>query len=52
MNVVSEQRIREELLKCFKHNTLKTLEVLDEFPKLRKYIFKKTNLWLKPTNEQ
>lgn len=52
MSVVSEQRVREELLKCFKHNTLKTLEVLDEFPKLRKYIFKKTNLWLKPTNEQ
>lgn len=52
MNVVSEQRIREELLKCFKHNTLKTLEVLSEFPKLRKYIFKKTDIWLKPTNEQ
>lgn len=50
--VVSEERIREELYKCFKHNTLNTLSILHNYPTLRNYIFKKTNLWLKPTNEQ
>lgn len=52
MSVVSEQRIREELYKCFKHDTLKTLEYLNNFPTLRDYIFKNTKLWLKPTNEE
>ena len=52
MSVVSDDRIREELLKCFKHNTKKTLEVLREYHQLTEYIFTKTNLWLKPTNEQ
>jgi poly(A) polymerase len=50
--VVSEERIREELHKCFKYNTSKTLSYLIEFGKLRNYIFTKTNLWLKPTNEK
>lgn len=50
--VVSEERIREELYKCFKHNTLDTLETLQYYPELRHYIFKHTKLWLKPTNEQ
>ena len=52
MGVVSDERIREELLKCFKHDTLKTLEKLNEFRHLRDYIFKDTKLWLKPTFEQ
>lgn len=52
MSVVSEQRIRDELFKCFKCNTLDTLEYLMVYPRLRDYIFTKTNLWLKPTNEQ
>lgn len=52
MHVVSEQRIREELLKCFKHSTLETLKVLNDYEPLRNYIFTRTNLWLKPTNEQ
>lgn len=52
MGVVSEERIREELFKCFKANTLKTLEYLEVFSELKKYIFTRTNLWLKPTNEQ
>jgi len=50
--VVSEERIREELYKCFHHDTLLTLKVLNNFPNLRDYIFTKTYLWLKPTNEQ
>ena len=52
MSVVSTERIREELFKCFKHDTLETLRVLDEFPLLKNYIFKDKGLWLKPTMEQ
>ncbi len=52
MFVVSEERIREELCKCFKHNSLETLIILNKYPNLRDYIFTKTNLWLKPTNEK
>jgi tRNA nucleotidyltransferase/poly(A) polymerase len=52
MGVVSSERIREELFKCFKHDTLKTLMVLHEFPKLKNYIFQDRILWLKPTMEQ
>lgn len=51
-SVVSEERIREELYKCFKFDTLRTLNYLTEFSKLRNHIFEKTNLWLKPTNEK
>ena len=51
--VVSEERIREEIYKCFKHDTLKTLNLLNTpiYQKLKTYIFTRTNLWLKPTNE-
>ncbi len=52
MGVVSVERIREELFKCFKHDTLKTLMVLHEFPKLKNYIFQDHILWLKPTMEK
>ena len=52
MGVVSVERIREELFKCFKHDTTQTLKVLNEFPTLRDYIFKNNILWLKPTLEQ
>jgi tRNA nucleotidyltransferase/poly(A) polymerase len=52
MTVVSTERIREELFKCFKHDTLETLKVLNEFPTLRNYVFKNNILWLKPTMEQ
>lgn len=52
MGVVSTERIREELLKCFKHDTLKTLGVINYYPMLRNYIFKNNLLWLKPTMEQ
>ena len=52
MSVVSIERIREELLKCFKHDTLKTLRTLHEFPALRNYIFESNILWLKPTFEK
>ena len=52
MEVVSGERIRDELYKCFKHNTLKTLVVLDRYPQLKKYIFTQTKMWLKPTFEE
>lgn len=51
MSVVSTDRIREELHKCFKCNTLETLWYLENFRTLSEYIFTRTNLWLKPTNE-
>ena len=51
MLVVSVERIREELYKCFKHDTINTLKTLHEFPALRNYIFKENILWLKPTLE-
>lgn len=51
MSVVSPERIREELYKCFKYDTNLTLRTLNDYPKLRNYIFERTNLWLKPTFE-
>jgi poly(A) polymerase len=52
MGVVSTERIREELLKCFKFDTLKTLKTLNIYSGLRDYVFKNNLLWLKPTMEQ
>lgn len=52
MSVVSEERIREELFKMFKHDTALSMALLCDFKKLALYIFDKTGLWLKPTNEQ
>ena len=52
MEVVSTERIREELFKCFKYNTLETLEKLRQFPHLTEYIFRDGTLWLKPTMEK
>jgi len=42
----------EEQTKCFKCNSSLTLGWLSELTDLRDYIFKNTNLWLKPTNEK
>lgn len=52
MGVVSIERIREELFKCFEHDTFKTLKMLNQYPDLTNYIFKGDNLWLKPTIRQ
>ena len=51
MKVVSEDRIREELLKCFKYDTHATLMWLF-LVGLDEYIFNETSIWLKPTNEK
>jgi tRNA nucleotidyltransferase (CCA-adding enzyme) len=48
---VSAERVREELVKCFQHNTKLTLQVLNIFDDLRDYIFSCWGLWLKPTLE-
>ena len=52
MGVVSSERIREELYKCFKHDTMGTLDTLNDYPTLKRYIFKNKLMWLKPTMEQ
>jgi tRNA nucleotidyltransferase/poly(A) polymerase len=52
MGVVSTDRIREELYKCFKHDTMGTLDMLNDYPTLKRYIFENKLMWLKPTNEQ
>ena len=53
--VVSSERIREEVLKMMKHDTLKTLQILkrmeSQLPGLTDIIFSR-GLWLKPTFEQ
>ena len=51
MKIISSERIREELYKCFKFNTLKTILLFNEFPKLRDYTFSIKDLWMKPTFE-
>lgn len=52
MSVVSTERIREELFKCFKHDTLKTFEYLrivclSNYPLYESFF--KGGLWLEPT---
>ena len=49
MGVVSSERIREELFKCFKHDTMDTLDTLNDYPRLKRYIFENKLMWLKPT---
>jgi tRNA nucleotidyltransferase/poly(A) polymerase len=48
---VSTERVREELNRCFRHNTLQTLAALDRFHKVRAAIFGDSELWLEATNK-
>lgn len=50
-SVVSEERVREELHKCFKYSTYRTLNYLDDYSNLREYIFTGTKMWLCPTTK-
>lgn len=52
MKSVSVERIREELYKCFNHDTAETLSYLEMCPTLSDYIFKTVGLKLKPTIEK
>jgi len=51
---VSEDRIRQEMLKMFKFDTVKSIEFLTRHcdPYSLKALFEKTNIWLKPTTEK
>jgi tRNA nucleotidyltransferase/poly(A) polymerase len=51
MAVVSQERIREELIKCFAFDTFLTMQVLMKYPKLTEFCFSGI-LWLKPTTEK
>lgn len=48
---VSKERVREELNRCFKHNTLQTLVTFERFPRLRNVVFSDDTLWLEATNK-
>ena len=52
--VVSQERIRDEVYKMMKHDTLKTLDLFEKIkytnPKLLEIISSR-GLWLKPTTE-
>lgn len=51
--LVSSERVREELYKMLKHNTKRSLKILTKVnPEAFDYIFDNKDLWLKPTNEQ
>jgi len=52
MKVVSNERIREELHKCFKVDSTLTLTFLYAYPRLFHYIMTQTGIWLKPTFEK
>lgn len=56
MIVVSDDRIREELTKMFKHstfNSFETLRLLQEWnPQLFAHIMMRENFWLMPTNKK
>lgn len=57
IEVVSKERMREEMLKCFQYDTITTLKYLNfmedelRFP-IRSYIFAGNEIWLKPTTEK
>lgn len=46
---VDENRIRDELTKCFKISTSRTLSVLHDLRSIQSYILNETNIWLMPT---
>jgi tRNA nucleotidyltransferase (CCA-adding enzyme) len=48
---VSVERVREELDKCFKYDTMHTLKCLEVYPDLKRVVFGNGKLWLKPTLE-
>lgn len=47
---VSKERIREELNRCFRHDTLATMKMFERFNKLRDVVFDDAALWLEATN--
>lgn len=51
---ISADRIREELLKMFKFDTIKSIKLLNKVSEnnLSYFFNKRTNLWLEPTNKK
>ena len=49
--VVSQERIREEVTKMMKHDTVRSLRIIDTVPGLMEVIFK-NGIWLMPTMKQ
>jgi tRNA nucleotidyltransferase/poly(A) polymerase len=49
---VSSERIREELIKMFSHNTMATLLLLEDFVHLRSFLLEDSGLKLMPTFKQ
>jgi len=50
---VSAERIREELTKCFAHDSLGTLRLFHSFPEFMELVINNENrIWLKPTTEK
>jgi len=41
---ISDDRIREELYKCFAYDTCKTLEAFENYPEIRKHVFSRIKL--------
>jgi len=48
---VNQDRIREELTKCFMHDTPATLDILAQFKLVQNACFSNSAMWLKPTTE-
>jgi len=46
---VDNNRIRDELTKCFKLSTIETLHTLQGLYSIQEYIFEETDIWLMPT---
>jgi len=49
---VSTERKREELLRCFAHDTPRTLTALAQYPRIAEACFKDKRIWLLPTMEK
>jgi tRNA nucleotidyltransferase/poly(A) polymerase len=49
---VSQERIREELFKCFKADTMLTLSRLEYYSMIKEQVFSNNNMWLMPTTKQ
>lgn len=48
---VSRERVREELNRCFKHDTLATMKMFERYFKLRDIVFADPAVWLEATNK-
>lgn len=50
---ISKERVREELYKCFKYDTLLTIKTLESFPLLRAIVLGPNSpVWLEPTSKE